>query len=522
MKVKLIITKGKDEGRILYVEVGQEVTIGRSRSTEIRLSDTGISRKHCIIANDGKECKLEDLKSSNGTFVNDKRVGDPVSLHDRDTISVGRTTISVRVEKDEAAAPSPAGEGKPSESAAALMGQFEDLLGDKRKKETAGKPSKDEDAGSEEPDTEEDARPRPPAKPRPEPKPKPAEPPKREAQPEHPSSDKGELEWDLEEEGQEDKRDKEPPRHAKAPEPPTRAKEEKAEDGKAGDKEEDDLAGKQVGGYKIMERVATGHSTTVYKAMQLSMDRIVALKVLSSRMAKDPSNVKRFHRGARAGGRVSHPNLVQVYDVGQAEGLYFVAMEFVDGESVQGLITAQGGKRGLDLKTSINAITQIARALRHMHNQKVVHRNVNPENILLAKNGTAKLTNLGLAKAEDGVPQGNVTQPGIALGSYNYVPPEQIYSAADVDRRADIYSLGATLFAMLTGRAPFVADGLRETLNRIRQVKIESPKKYNPDLPDAVCQVIEKAMSKNPDDRHQTIDELLRDLDLVSGRKDRD
>jgi len=245
------------------------------------------------------------------------------------------------------------------------------------------------------------------------------------------------------------------------------------------------------------------------------MDRVVALKVLVPAAAADADTVRRFERGARACGQVIHHNLVQVYDIGTQGDMHYASMEFVDGMSVAEMLEAQRTGRQLELNEMVELIRQVARALRRIHKANVVHRNVTPGTILVASDGTVKLTNMGLAKALPDPAQPSVTTPGMSLGVFNYVPPEQIYSAADVDHRADVYALGATFFTLVTGRPPFASKDLHDTLQMIRQDRIPSPKTLNPDLPDTVCQIIEKAMAKSPEDRYQTVDEMLRDLDRV-------
>ncbi len=199
-----------------------------------------------------------------------------------------------------------------------------------------------------------------------------------------------------------------------------------------------------VAGYRLIEKIGSGSMGTVYKAIQLSLQRTVAIKILSPHLARNPSYVERFLREARAVARLSHPHVISGIDVGEAEGIRYFVMEYASGHTVQQLLD-RGGP--MDEARVLLIALQIAGALQHAHEAGLVHRDVKPDNILITGEGSAKLCDLGLAKDRP--------ESGVSLGTPNYISPEQAQALDDVDIRSDLYSFGATLFHMLAGRPPF-------------------------------------------------------------------
>jgi serine/threonine protein kinase len=213
-----------------------------------------------------------------------------------------------------------------------------------------------------------------------------------------------------------------------------------------------DLAGKTLAGYKIMEKIGSGGMGTVYRAEQISMSRDVALKVLYHRYSQDEVFVKRFIREARSAGGLNHSNIVRVYDVGQENGFYFMSMEFVKGRSVHDILIDEGcmaPERALDV------IVQTARALEHAQKRDIIHRDVKPENIIIDEEGHVKLADLGLAKNIGMAQEASMTVEGQVMGTPQYMSPEQVSDSSSVDHRTDLYSLGASLYYMVTGDRPF-------------------------------------------------------------------
>jgi serine/threonine-protein kinase len=257
----------------------------------------------------------------------------------------------------------------------------------------------------------------------------------------------------------------------------------------------------ELGGFQLLEKIGRGGMGAVYRARQLSMDRVVAVKILSRRLSKDRDYVERFIREARAAAKLDHPNIVQGIDVGESSGYYYFAMEFVNGETVAEKIKRAGP---LPEKEVLTIGAQVARALEHAHSRAgVIHRDVKPQNILIDPNGVAKLADLGLAR-EAAKDETSVTHPGIALGTPDYIAPEQIRGAADLDGRCDIYSLGATLFHMLTGRPPYTGETPNVIMAKHLTEPAPDPAAHGVRVAPATAAVVRKAMRKDKAARYAT------------------
>jgi DNA-directed RNA polymerase subunit RPC12/RpoP len=271
--------------------------------------------------------------------------------------------------------------------------------------------------------------------------------------------------------------------------------------------EPSDLVGQTLDGYRILSQLGYGGMSIVYLAEQLALGRLVALKILKKDFGGNQKTIERFMREARAGAKLNHRNIVIIYNAGFYGGLGYIAMEYVDGEDV-GRWIKRLGKLPLDLAVSI--AVQVATALDVAHEAGVVHRDVKPSNILFSKDGVAKLLDLGIAK----VMEEAINEEGKAgLGTLSYMPPEQTSNAGRADHRADIYSLGATLYKMLTGQAPYRAPTVEELVRVIRVEPLPDPRTFVPGLPEGLVLVLRRAMQKNPEDRYPNArvmrDELL-------------
>ncbi len=268
------------------------------------------------------------------------------------------------------------------------------------------------------------------------------------------------------------------------------------------------LVGKTVGGYKLLERVGRGGMGTVYKANQLSLNRIVAFKVLSARLLRDEKFIERFKSEARAAGQLNHPNIVQVYDVGTDRQIHFFSMEFMDGGSLQDRI----GKDGkLPWDEVLDILIQASRALIFAEKKGIVHRDVKPDNLMLTSDGQVKLADLGLARRAEQLK--NSTEEGI-FGTPHFISPEQA-QGLEVDHRADLYSLGATAYRLLAGRTPFLGSNMQEII--LQQISATPPplREFCPDCPEDLAAVIERLMRKDPDDRYPSAAALLEDLEAI-------
>jgi serine/threonine-protein kinase len=268
-----------------------------------------------------------------------------------------------------------------------------------------------------------------------------------------------------------------------------------------------------VSGYKILTKIGQGAMGSIYKALQISMDRIVAIKCLSPKYSQNEKFRERFLREARAVARLNHPNIIQGIDVGESSGVHYFAMEYIDGPTV-GELLKRGG--ALDEKRALNIVTQIARALHHAFNHGIIHRDIKPDNIMLTREGVAKLCDLGLAKlpSQDGDASG--TRPGASMGTPYYIAPEQARGEGNVDTRADIYSLGASFYHMATGEVPFPGQSAADVISKHLTEPVTPPRVKNPLISGAVDYVIVKMMQKTREDRYQTPAELVRDLEAIA------
>ena len=274
------------------------------------------------------------------------------------------------------------------------------------------------------------------------------------------------------------------------------------------------LTRKSIGGFELLERLGQGGMGAVFKARQMSMDRIVALKILPRKLAKNRAFVERFIREARSAATLSHPNIVQGIDVGHDGGHYYFAMEFVDGVTVRSLIEREGR---IEEKWALQIIAGVAVALEHAHEHGIVHRDIKPDNIMINREGDVKLADLGLARSTGKVD--TVTVDGAALGTPHYMAPEQARGEHDIDTRADIYGLGATLYHMVTGARPFDGPTAAAIMAKAITEPFPSPKEKNPELSRGICELIEHMTCKERDDRPETPAELLQEIrDVLAGK----
>ncbi|MCA8924585.1 MAG: serine/threonine protein kinase [Planctomycetes bacterium] len=265
----------------------------------------------------------------------------------------------------------------------------------------------------------------------------------------------------------------------------------------------------KIPGYVILELLGEGGMGVVYKARQESLDRIVAIKVLPSRAAKETTFIKRFLAEARTVARLNHENIIGGIDVGEADGTYYFVMEHVEGESVADLIRRKGY---LEERVALQITAQMARALQHAHKHGLVHRDVKPQNILLTRNNLAKLCDMGLAKVQS-EQQGDAA--GVPVGTPHYLSPEQARGEADVDIRSDIYSLGASLYHMLTGVTPFEGESPMVLMTKHLTEDPLPPRKHNGQISRGASELVQRMMAKEKEDRHQTPGELLDDVERV-------
>ena len=268
--------------------------------------------------------------------------------------------------------------------------------------------------------------------------------------------------------------------------------------------------GAVIGGFVIEHELSKGGMGEVFLARQISLDRPVALKVLQAKFLNDKEYVEAFFREARAAGRINHPNVVQAYAVGEENGIFYFAMEYIRGKTMKEILKE---KKVLDFTKSAKIIKEVASALEcAWRDEKLVHQDIKPDNIMLDANGFAKLADLGLARVA-GINDKEACEGDEVLGTPQYISPEQL-TGVPTDVRSDIYSLGATFYQFVTGRFPYVADTAEEIAKMHVAGHLQPPKEVNPELPDELNTIIMKMMARNIEDRYQTPAPLIKALDM--------
>jgi eukaryotic-like serine/threonine-protein kinase len=271
------------------------------------------------------------------------------------------------------------------------------------------------------------------------------------------------------------------------------------------------LLGQQIPGYHLMEKLGQGAMGVVYKARQASMDRLVAVKLLHPKLAADPEFLQRLTREAHTAAKLSHNNIVQAIDVGSAGPLHYFVMELVEGKTIRQEMDA--GKKYTE-REALEIVVQIAQALQHAARRGLVHRDVKPANIVLTADGVAKLADLGMARDAADMAQAK-REKGLAIGTPYYIAPEQVRGRQDVDGRADIYSLGATLYHMTTGQPPFPGKDVDRLLEAHLTEELTPPDHINQNLSSGLGEVVEFMMAKDRRKRYATADDLIIDLECL-------
>src|ERR1044072_991977 len=267
--------------------------------------------------------------------------------------------------------------------------------------------------------------------------------------------------------------------------------------------------------YRILKKLGAGGMGIVYLARDERLDRMTALKVLPAEVAANEELMRRFIQEAKASSAINHPNVAHIYEIGEENGVHFIAMEYIDGQTLEALIN----NRPLDIGTFLDISVQLADALDEAHSRGITHRDIKPSNIIITPRGQAKVLDFGLAKMSGRDPLTNdsfiatarITEPGVVMGTVQHMSPEQALGK-EVDHRTDIFSLGVVMYEMATGQLPFSGTSPTDTIVQITQAQPEAVARVNYRVPDEIDRIIRKCLEKERDRRFQTARDLLVDL----------
>jgi serine/threonine protein kinase len=273
--------------------------------------------------------------------------------------------------------------------------------------------------------------------------------------------------------------------------------------------------GDVVGTFLLEEAIGVGGMGAVYRAHDAQLDRDVALKLLPPDQTDDPEVVQRFYQEGRSSAQLDHENIARVYSIGQDGRHHFIAFEYIEGITVRRRVDQVGP---LPVGDTVDIILQITQALVHAAARGVVHRDIKPSNIILTPQGRAKLVDMGLARRFEREGDNGLTQSGMTLGTFDYISPEQARDPRDVDVRSDLYSLGCTMFHMLTGRPPFPGGTVLQKLLQHQEEPPPEIRGLNPAVPPELARIITKLLAKDRDRRYQSPEQLVRDLLITAGQ----
>ncbi|MGY8771548.1 MAG: protein kinase domain-containing protein, partial [Pirellulales bacterium] len=276
--------------------------------------------------------------------------------------------------------------------------------------------------------------------------------------------------------------------------------------------------GLTLGNYIILDKIGEGGMGVVFKARHKRMDRIVALKVLPRESKKNKAVIDRFLREAQTAAKLTHPNIVATYDSDEAEDYHFIVMEYIKGSDLRARVKRRGP---LSVSRAVDYVTQVARGLEYAHNEGIIHRDIKPANLLLDDQGTIKILDMGLARIEDPeADQSDLTHHGATMGTVDYMPPEQAIDTKSVDRRADLYSLGCTLYFLLTGKPPFKGETMLVKMLGHREKSPPNLIRRRKDVPQQLNVIYQKLLAKSPDNRYQSAGELITALESIQDETD--
>jgi len=273
------------------------------------------------------------------------------------------------------------------------------------------------------------------------------------------------------------------------------------------------------GEYTVLDKLGQGGMGVVLKAQHRRMKRLVAIKVLPASAVKSAEAVKRFYREVEAAAKLTHPNIVTAYDASESDGIHYLVMEYVEGKDLASVVKERGP---LEVKQALDCTLQAAKGLEYAHGEGIIHRDIKPGNLLLDKKGTVKILDMGLARValavgSDDPGAERLTQSGQVMGTCDYMAPEQAEDTRKADQRSDIYSLGCTLYRLLTGKVPYGGDSLVQILLAHQNAPVPSLRGARPDVPESVEAIFQKMMAKRPDERYQSMGEVIVDVEAFLG-----
>ena len=266
----------------------------------------------------------------------------------------------------------------------------------------------------------------------------------------------------------------------------------------------------RISGYRIIRKLGEGGMGVVYEAIQESLDRRVALKLLPYSLTVNAEFVQRFKREAKATASLNHPNIVTIYEIGEQKGLYYFSMEFINGESLETRLKRQ---KRLSNEDAFALLKQAVNGFDHAWSKAIIHRDIKPSNLMLTRDNILKITDFGLAKALAGL--GDLTMTGMVFGTPYYMSPEQASNAKEVDFRADIYSLGATFYHLVAGQVPFDGSSPLEIAIKTATTPLRPIGQINDAISPGLALIIEKMMARHPEDRYQSADQLSKALSCI-------
>ncbi len=274
------------------------------------------------------------------------------------------------------------------------------------------------------------------------------------------------------------------------------------------------LEGERLGQFVLERYVGGGGMGVVFKALDTTLNREVAVKVLAHSQSRDEETLRRFKNEAQSAARLDHDNIARVYYVGEDRGVHYIVFEFIEGVNIRDLVQRQGP---LSVADATSYTLQVAEALSHASQRDVIHRDIKPSNVLITPEGRAKLVDMGLARLHQVEhPDNDLTASGVTLGTFDYISPEQARDPRSADVRSDLYSLGCSYYFMLTGRPPFPEGTVLQKLLQHQSEDPLDPRQFRPDLPAEIGPILARLLAKNPDRRYQLPSELIADLNAIA------